>query len=320
MRFALDAMGGDLAPEVPVKGALLAHKELGVEIVLIGDKEKIIPILPKGILETGGIDIIHAPDVVRGEDPPKKALEKKGSSISVAFQAYKEGYVDGIVSAGNTGAVIMSAVVEMGRLKGISRPALAGIFSMEEPLVLIDVGATTDARARHLYEFGLMAEGFLKTSLGIKEPRIGLLNIGEEKGKGNKVTKEADAYFSKSRFHYVGHVEGWDLFKKKVHAAVCDGFVGNILLKALEGLGEMLGEILEEAMDRQNGEVRPFMDKKRLWSYEEYGGAPLLGVPGIVILCHGRSSPKAIFNAIKMAKIYKEKDLVKGLLKSLESD
>jgi glycerol-3-phosphate acyltransferase PlsX len=244
-----------------------------------------------------------------GESPMDAIRKKKDSSILVAFQQLNEKHVDAVVSAGNSGATLAAALKTIGRIKGISRPGIAGIFpTLKKPLVMMDVGANVDCRANHLYQFAIMASAFSKLLFNIEKPRVGLLSIGEEGGKGNALVKNTHELLLASRMNYIGNVEGRDAFQGNVDVIVCDGFVGNVCLKLSEGLADAMVAMLREEFSKNlKSKVGYLLTKKayanfkKRTDYAEYGGAPLLGFNGSAIICHGRSNSRAIMNAIKVA-------------------
>ncbi|NVM24579.1 MAG: phosphate acyltransferase PlsX [Desulfobacterales bacterium] len=310
MNIALDAMGGDNAPEVIVRGALWAHSELGVNITLVGDENLIQRELSKGGGIGKGIQIHHCSQMVTMDESPLKVLrQKKDSSIMVAFDLVKGGQAEAVVSAGNSGATVGAAVLTLGRIKGVERPALAGIFpGARGKVVLIDVGANVDTRPKQLFEFGIMGDTFARSLLNMDNPKVGLLNIGQEGSKGNEQVRIAHDLFGKGPFNFVGNVEGRDIFSGDVQVIVSDGFVGNVAVKLTEGMAEAIGIMFEREISRSFFSKlgfwlsrKAFENLKRNLDYEEYGGALLMGIKGVGIICHGSSSPKAIKNAIRTA-------------------
>lgn len=309
MQIALDAMGGDRGPQELISGALLAVERNDLRITLVGDE----PVLQhhlqsastsKTLLER--LDIVHAQTVVDMDENPVDAIrKKKDSSIMVAFDLVKSGKATAAVSAGNSGATLAAGVRKLGRMKHVARPGLASVFpTLKGPVVIMDIGANVECRPVHLYQFGVMATAF-SNLYNVDKPRVGLLTIGEESGKGNTLIKEAYNLLDKSSLNFIGNVEGRDVFQGDVDVVVCDGFVGNIVLKISEGLAEatmrmLRDEILKSALAKLGYFLaRPAFNKfKRRVDYAEYGGAPLLGIKGIGIVCHGKSSSLAIKNAI----------------------
>lgn len=311
-RIAVDAMGGDYGPEVVVPAAVETARE-GVKIALVGNEEQLRAELEKFNAADLDITIVPATQVVEMEDKPADALRrKKDSSIQVACRYVKDGHADGVVSAGNSGASVACGMFVLGRIKGVQRPALASVMPTEkDPVVLIDVGANVDSKPQHLAQFGLMADVFARRVLQKEHPSVGLLSIGEEEGKGNAMVKESFELLKKSQLNFIGNVEGRDIFTGDVDVVVCDGFVGNVALKLSEGLATSMGRILKQELKAsflsKLGALlsfRAFRRFKDVTDYAEYGGAPLLGLKGIVVVCHGKSNPKAIANAIRLAATF----------------
>jgi len=314
MKVAVDAMGGDHAPAAVVQGSARAASELGIDIVLVGHKKAI-----QGTLDaqssTDHISICHCEEVVHMDESPLKAVRQKNdSSIKVAFDLVKSGEVDAVVSAGNSGATLAAGILTLGRVEGVERPAIASILPGERGhVILIDVGANVDCRPSHLFRFGIMAEAFATSCLGMEHPKIGLLSIGEEGSKGNEQVRLARELFKQSSLNFVGNVEGRDIFSGDVEIIVCDGFVGNVALKLSEGMAQAMTTLLEmELMTSPLSRTGLLICRKSLArfkkrvDYQEYGGAPLLGINGVGIVCHGGSSARAIQNAIKLAGRYVE--------------
>lgn len=310
LHIALDAMGGDRGPEEMVSGAVMAAHGSDLEISLIGDQARLGAILATHGGPSSRIHLVHASQVVGMDESPFDAIRrKKDSSIMKAFVLHKEGKVDAVVSAGNSGATLAAALKLLGRLEHVSRPGIAGIFpTLKGPVVMMDVGANVDCRPEHLFQFGVMATAFSQVLFGLDRPRVGLLSIGEEGGKGNALVKKSHELFQQSSLNYIGNVEGRDTFQGDVDVMVCDGFVGNVCLKLSEGLAEavmgMLGEEISKSFKAKLGYLLArdaFVSFKKRVDYAEYGGAPLLGIRGNAIICHGRSSAVAIKNAILVA-------------------
>ncbi|MDT8334547.1 MAG: phosphate acyltransferase PlsX [Desulfurivibrionaceae bacterium] len=311
MRIALDCMGGDRGPEDLVAGAVQAVSETDLNVILFGDQKKLAASL-KGhpVRAMGRIEIVPTTEVVGMDESPIEAIRRKrDSSIVVAFERLKSGEVDAVVSAGNSGATMAAAVRSLGRLDKIARPGIASIFpTLKKPVVMMDVGANVDCRPKHLFQFGLMAAAFSEGIIGNDRPRVGVLSIGEEQGKGNALVRKTDQLFRDSTLNYVGNIEASTTFKGDVDVIVCDGFVGNVSLKISEGLAEAMTVMLRTEINNSlpaklgyllsRGAFARF--KKRI-DYAEYGGAPLLGLKGTGIVCHGRSSAVAIKNAIFVA-------------------
>ena len=329
MRVVLDAMGGDNAPQVPVRGAVQAAKELGVEVILTGKKELIEDELSKYSYSGNLIKVVDAPESISMDEQPSKALKKKNSSVHVGMSLIKNKEADAFVSAGNTGAVMAISVFSLGRLKGVERPAISTVLpNLKGHTFLLDVGANVDCKPHHLLQFAVMGEAYAKYVLGDENPRIGLLNIGEEETKGNELTKEAYKLLKKASekgLNFVGNAEGRDIYSGDFDVIVCDGFVGNVALKLSESLAKILAKILKEEIENHfisrlgaitlKPAIKSF--KKRI-DYAEWGGAPLLGVKAPVIISHGSSNAKAIKNAIKVACQFAESNLNSYIEKNIE--
>lgn len=318
MRIVVDAMGGDNAPEAVVKGCILARDEYNVSIILSGREQEIKKILDKNTTNNKNIDILNAEEIITNEDKPVLALRrKKDSSLVKALYAVKNNDADAIVSAGSTGALLSGGLLVIGRIEGIERPALAplipsmkGGFSM-----LIDSGANVDCKSSFLYDFAIMADIYMQRVMNISSPRIALANIGTEKGKGNKLTIEAYELLENSTLpiNFCGNIEAREVLQGKADIIVCDGFVGNMILKTLEGtVKEIMSGLKEELtssfVSKMGGLlIKPSLRNfKNKFDYSEHGGAPLLGVKAPVIKAHGSSDDVAIKNAIRQAKIFCE--------------
>ncbi|HXX71397.1 MAG TPA: phosphate acyltransferase PlsX [Candidatus Acidoferrum sp.] len=308
---ALDAMGGDHAPRVEVEGAILAARELGVRVLLVGIEAGVREELNRHRHRALPIEIVHAPEIIAMSDSPSQAFRrKKDSSVHVAARLVRDGQADALVSAGNTGAVMTVARFVIGTLPSVDRPALAAAFpNMKEKVsVILDVGANVDSKPEHIEQFAVMGEIYFRAIWGVRRPRVALLSIGEEEAKGNELTREAANRLKHSSLNFVGNVEGRDVFRGNVDVVVCDGFIGNIALKLSEGLVEHIGAMLKKAikssLTSQIGYAlskRAFNEFRKRTDYSETGGAPLLGVRGITVIGHGRSNPNAIKNAIRVA-------------------
>jgi phosphate acyltransferase len=308
-RIALDAMGGDHAPGEIVQGALLAVEEYpDVEINLVGREEVLREHLGSGI--PSRITITDAREVVDMTDNALAPLRRKrNSSIRVCANLVAEGKANAMVSAGHTGAAMTSAYKVLGTIEGVSRPALAAVLpNASGYTVLLDVGANVDAKPAYLREFAVMGHFYAQMIFGIDAPRVGLMSIGEEEGKGNELTKETFRVLKETGLNFMGNAEGRDVFNGNMDVIVCDGFIGNVVLKASESLAEMMGKLIREELTRSTTRKvgallakGAFADIKKRTDYSEYGGAPLLGVNGGCIISHGRSSAKAIKNAIRVA-------------------
>lgn len=308
-RIALDAMGGDYAPDEIVKGALVAAREYPIHILLVGKQEILHEKL--GADAPANIEIVDAREVVEMEDGALTPIRKKrNSSIRVCANLVKEGRADAMVSAGHTGASMSSAYMVLGTIEGVSRPALAAIVpNVKGHTVLLDVGANVDTKPQQLREFAVMGHFYAQMIFGKPEPRVGVLSIGEEEGKGNELTRETFRVLKETGLNFIGNAEGRDIYNGNADVVVCDGFVGNAVLKASESLAEMVTRTLKQELSknlkRKAGALlakSAFVSLKKRMDYSEYGGAPLLGVRGGCIVCHGRSNAKAIKNAIRVAR------------------
>src|SRR5574338_942661 len=311
MKIAVDAMGGDHGPAPVIEGAMQAGQELGVGVILVGKEDELAAACRKLHCTDQRITIHHAPQVVEmHESPAAWARKKRDSSIGVATELVKSGQADAVVSPGNTGASMVAAFFVLGLTKGVERPAIATMLpTLTGTAVMLDVGANVDCTAEHLEQFALMGHEYAQHLYGKPNPRVGLLSIGEEDTKGNEVTKEAFKLLKASPLNFVGNIEGRDVYSGIADIVVCDGFIGNVALKISEGVAEMIKKLLlKEISGHFLGRLAyplisgPLMNLKRKIDYAEVGGAPLLGVNGITMICHGRSSAKAIKNAIKRAK------------------
>ena len=309
--IAVDAMGGDDAPAAEVEGALQAVREYGVHVLLVGREDDLARELRKYGPVPDAVEIVHAAETVTMNDNPARALRsKRGSSIHVAAEQVRRGRARGLISAGNTGAVMATALTVMGRIPGVYRPAVAQAFPTSKGswTLLLDVGANVNCSADMLVQFAVMGDIYSRVLFGCETPRVGILSIGEEEHKGNGLTGEAGPLLKRQPLHFIGNVEGHDLYSGKADVIVCDGFTGNVALKVSEGLvaaiKAMLRESLEATVVRQIGyglAKGAFDDFRKRMDYTEYGGAPMLGVKGGVIICHGRSNANAIKNAIRVA-------------------
>jgi glycerol-3-phosphate acyltransferase PlsX len=320
MRVAIDAMGGDFAPARTVEGALAAARLHGIGIDLVGPREAIAAELAQHAdADALDIRVVDASDVIRMEESPTKALRRKpDASIRVAAQLVASREAAALVSVGHTGATVVAAHAAFGMLPGVDRPALAPtVPTRNGSAVIIDAGATVECKPGYLLQFGVMGAVYARTWLGVERPRVGLLSIGEEETKGNELTRDAHRLLRASPLNFMGNIEARDIFSGQADVIVCDGFTGNVALKLSEGLVEMvedlLGEELQSTFSAQVGYLlsrRAFRRFRRRVDYSEYGGAPLLGVAGLCIVGHGRSSVKAIRNAVAMAARFAESDLL----------
>jgi glycerol-3-phosphate acyltransferase PlsX len=310
MRIALDAMGGDDAPCQNIAGLRLALADFAeVErFLVVGDEVRIA----RDLGELAGhprVEIVHADEVIEMNEAATAVRRKRKSSIAVCARLIKEGRADAIVSAGHTGASVASTVLTNRMLPGIDRPGIASVFpSPNGFFVLLDIGANVDCKPKNLAHYAILGEAYSRLVLGVERPRVGMLSIGGEDGKGNELTKNSSKLLARMPVNFIGNVEGRDLFEGTVDVVVCDGFVGNVVLKCCEGMAKAISGILKENLRktpiRRAGALlskRAFGELKELIDHEEYGGAPLLGINGICIIAHGSSSPRAIRNAIRVA-------------------
>lgn len=329
VRVCLDAMGGDYAPGRIVAGALEARREYGdrVTVYLVGDRDAIAAAGEGLGVSLDGLEVVHAAESVgMGEKAARAVRQKRNSSLAVAAKMMQNGEADALVSAGNTGAVVSTALIGLGRIPGVLRPAIATVIPNKSGrCVVIDVGATADCKPEYLSQFAVMGSIYAETTLGVPDPRVGLLNIGEEPGKGNELSRAASLELANAPVRFVGNVEGRDIMRGTVDVVVCDGFVGNVVLKFAESLVETLAHMVRDEIKHDllgklgAGLARPAI--RRVFSkldYAEYGGAPLLGVRGGCIICHGSSSVRAIKNAIRVAAEFVEFDLIGKIVDRLE--
>ncbi len=330
MLIALDAMGGDSAPEDPVRGAVEAVRDDGTEVLLVGQRERIEAVLDRDQVPAdvrARLAIEHADEVVGMHEPAITPIRKKRrSSIRIGTQMVREGRAGAFVSAGNTGAVMIAAKMVIGTSPGVDRPALGAVLpNVTGRTLVVDVGANVDAKPEQLRQFAVMGHFYAHEVFGIEEPRLGLLSIGEEEGKGNDSTRETFELIEASGLNFIGNAEGGDIFRGTCDVMVCDGFVGNVLLKSAETMAELMTGMLKEELDRYPvakvgmllamPAVKAF--RKRL-DYSEYGGAPLLGLEGGCFIAHGRSNANAIKNAIRRAVEFCEHDTARKISDQLE--
>jgi glycerol-3-phosphate acyltransferase PlsX len=326
MRIIVDAMGGDHAPEVVVQGAIAAVKEFDVDVVLVGDETKVRALLAHHGYQGSRISTHHAPDVIGMSEPAAASIRKKRqSSIVVGVNLVKEGKGDAFFSAGNTGACVCAGTLGLGLIPGVERPGIAIVFpTLKGNSLVIDVGANIDAKPQHLLHYGLMAAAYCREILNKNNPTVGILNIGEEEGKGTEFIKDARDLLQKSALNFIGNVEGKEFFSGKADVILCDGFVGNIALKVSESAAEAMNTFLKRHL------LSSWLSKfgllflipslkrfKKELDYSEFGGAPLLGVNGVVIIGHGRSNAKAIKNAIRVARQEVEHNLKQKLVEAV---
>jgi glycerol-3-phosphate acyltransferase PlsX len=308
-KIAIDAMGGDHAPEAVIEGALLAVKDLGVELVLVGRPDAIERELAKAHTAPN-LKIVGSSQEVTMHESPSAALRKKDSSMAVAFELMRRGEVDAVVSAGNSGAMMAIGMFVLGTLARVARPAILVVVpSMGKGTVIVDAGANVDCKPRHLVQFALMGSIYSDRILGVSQPRVGVLSNGEEVGKGNELTRATSEQLAATAVNYTGYVEGGDIFNGKVDVVVCDGFTGNIALKTMEGVASFAGGVLKGAFQKSvSSRLGYVLSRKSLaeayrrLDYAEYGGAPLIGLDGVAIVAHGGSNAVAIKNAIRAAR------------------
>jgi len=319
MRIAIDAMGGDKAPEEIISGVLSAIELLDEddELILVGPREQIERHLSSLKSRKGAVSVVDAPEVIGMDEPAVESIRKKRkSSIAVIAKMAKKGEVDAVISAGNTGACVAAFQMRMRKLAGVNRPGVAVVFpTFEGPVTICDVGANIACKPINLYQYAVMAGIYSRFVLGVESPRVGLMSIGQEDAKGNEIVKRArELMKSDAEMNFIGNIEGRDIFKGVCDVAVCDGFVGNVILKLTEGVvdglfkaikHELMAEKLRLAM-----EFKPVITRiYRKYDYNEYGGAPLLGVNGTAMMCHGASESRTIKNAILTSKKYHTKKI-----------
>ncbi len=327
MKIALDAMGGDLAPEVTVAGAIRAARELPVEIVLIGDQALVEQQLKRYPKRPSNLSVLHAPEVIGMDDPPVASVRvKRGSSINVGIAHLCDGQVDAFVSAGNTGAVASAATLLLKLLPGAERPGIASLLpGLRGETLLIDVGANIGPKPSHLLQYALMGEAYVRFVLGKPRPTVGVLNVGEEDTKGTDFIRQTHHLIESSGVNFVGNVEGRDIFMGDYDVIVCDGFVGNVALKTAEGLAYAINQVLKRSLNRSPLtrlgawlSRSAFLALRKEIDYAEHGGAPLLGVSGVCIIAHGASSAKAIKNAIRVGYESARHDVTRHLVEALQ--
>ena len=330
MKIVVDAMGGDHAPEAVVEGAVMAAREYNTEIILTGLSDTVQAILDRFDPDHNlPIEVVHADEVVEMHDLPGKVLRsKRKSSMKIGLDKLKDGTALAFVSAGNTGAVLAYSTVILRPLKGVDRPAIAiQLPTLKGNAILLDAGANVDCKVTQLFQFGIMGHVFAEYILGKENPRVGLLSIGEEDGKGNEIVKEVFQMLKASHINFIGNIEGKEVYRGNADVIVCDGFTGNIALKISESLAAMIGTNLKRMFQSNWASklsyllLKPQLDEfKKKVDYSETGGAPLLGVNGVVIIAHGSSSPKAIKNAIHRACELCEKNINEHIREDIESN
>lgn len=329
MKIAVDAMGGDHGPAVVVEGAVAAVRETGASIILVGDQSAIDREVSR--LDAGRLDleVRHASQVVGMAETPSLALRRKrDSSLRVAAELVRDGKAAAFISAGNTGAAMAIAMFVIGVLRGIDRPAIATVLpNLRRYTVLLDVGANVAPKPWHLFQYAVMGHVYARDILGVDRPRIGLLSVGEEEGKGNDLTREAYEHLKESQLNFVGNCEGRDIYNGNCDVVVTDGFTGNVALKISESLAEMLGAMIREELARDLRSklgaalaMPAFARFRRRVDYTEMGGAPLLGIDGAAVICHGASPVKAIKNAVRVAGEWATAGLNEHIRAALEAE
>lgn len=329
MKIAVDAMGGDHGPTVVVEGAVVAQREFGVSVILVGDQAAI----ERGLARLGArgmaIEIRHASQVVGMAESPSQALRRKrDSSLRVAAELVRDGHASAFVSAGNTGAAMAIAMFTIGVLRGVDRPAIAAVLpNLKRYMVLLDVGANVNPKPWHLFQFAVMGHVYARDMLGIERPRVGLLSVGEEEGKGNDLTREAYEELRESSLNFIGNVEGRDIYNGNCDVVVTDGFTGNVALKISESLADMLGAMVREELARDLRSrmgaalaLPAFRRVRKRVDYTELGGAPLLGIDGAAVISHGSSPPKAIKNAVRVAAEWAKSGLNEHIKVALDAE
>lgn len=327
MRIAVDAMGGDNAPEAIVKGAVAAAQEgRDIEIILVGNSQRIRDICPM----PANVEIVEAPEVIENEDKPLMAIRRKrNSSMVVALSMVKDGSSQAVVSAGNTGAFMAGASLIVGRIPGVSKPALAPVLPAQDGkgTVAVDIGSTMDPKPENLYQYALMGNLYAKTVFALEEPRIGLLNVGVEPEKGNELAKQTYSLLAQSKLNFIGNVEAREVLEGRCDVLICDGFVGNVLLKSIEGVARTLFSEMKQAVIKGGvkGKLGALLLKDTLKSlkdkmdYSQYGGSPLLGINGVCIKCHGSADATNVKNAIlNQAYLLTKNNTIASITKIME--
>jgi phosphate acyltransferase len=318
IRIAVDAMGGDHAPHETVKGAVQASLEYPVSLILVGDEAKLKKELAH-YRRQGEISVVHASEVIgTGESPVQAVKQKKNSSLNIAVSLVKEKKADAIVSAGNTGALMASSLFGLGRISGIERPAIAGFFpTQKRPVLLLDIGANSDCKPKQLQQFAEMGSQFAEHVLHVKDPKVGLLNIGEEKEKGNELVTASWPLLKAAPINFIGNVEPKEIFTGEIDVVVCDGFTGNLVLKLGESVSSFFFHLIKQELTKNPITylaafllLPAFAGIKKRTDYDEYGGAPMLGIDGVVFKAHGRAKAKAFKNAIRVTYEAVREDLV----------
>ncbi len=329
MRIAIDAMGGDHAPVETVRGAIASLKEMDASLLLIGDQEAIESELKKYDYDTSRVEVLHTTEVITGEDKPVKAIKrKKDSSMVVGLSLLRKKEIDGFLSAGNTGALLAGGLLKVGRIPGVDRPALASVYPTEKKIsLLVDAGANAECKPRNLKEFGIMGSIYATFAFDVPEPKVGLVNIGHEEGKGNSLVIDAYDLLKESDLNFIGNLEAREIPYGSADVIVCDGFTGNVILKLSEGLAKSFGSRIKNILTANpirliaGAIVKKGMDDfKKSMDYREYGGAPLLGVRGLVVKAHGSSDAKAISSAIRYAHICATSNVVDRIAEAIQEE
>ncbi len=325
-KIVVDAMGSDNSPRSEVDGAIAAAKAYGVHVILAGDESRLKPMLKERSADSLSVEIRHASQSIAMDEKPAAVLrKKKDSSIHVAAALVRDGLASGLVSAGNTGAVMAVSKMLVGVVPGVDRPALATVVpTLKGRAVLLDVGANVTCKPHHLVQFALMGHLFSRQIVGVASPRVGLMSVGEEESKGTDLTKGVHKSLKELQLNFIGNVEGRDIYNGRADVIVCDGFTGNVALKTSEGLVEAMLQLMKEELSRNLQaklgallSMDSFRRLKKRLDYSEYGGAPLIGLRGVCIICHGRSGGNAIKNAIRVAKEFAENKVNERLQEEL---
>jgi len=328
MKIALDAMGGDNAPETTVAGAIRAAREMPIDVVLVGEQVVVEQYLKRYPKRPANLSIVHASEVIEMDESPVASVrKKKDSSINIGMELLRDRKVDAFVSAGNTGAVVSASMLTLGLLPGVERPGIAILLpGLQGATLLIDVGANIDPKPSHLLQYALMGEAYVRFVMGKTRPTVGLLNVGEEETKGTEFIRETYNLLEHAGMNFVGNVEGRDIFSGEYNVIICDGFVGNVALKTAESLAYAISQILKRSLTR-SAITRfgawlsrsAFQDLRQEIDYAEHGGAPLLGVNGVSVIAHGSSSTKAIKNAIRVGYESARHDVNRHFIEAIES-
>ena len=328
MRIIIDAMGGDNAPQAPVEAGCKASNELDVDIVFVGKEEILVKELNKYSYNKERVSIVNAEDVITNHEEPAKAVRsKKNSSIVVAANMLKNNEGDALLSMGNTGALLASGLLIVGRIKGVLRPALATLLpSAKGPKMLIDAGANTNCKSENLVQFAIMGSIYMKNVMSIASPTVGLMSNGEEEGKGDELTKETFPHLKNAPINFIGNIEGRDVMEGTADVVTCDGFVGNVILKTVEGMGSVVGNMVKDMFTKNISSkigalfvMKSINAFKQSMDYREYGGAPLLGTKKPIIKGHGSSDAKAVYSAIKQAKKFVETNIIDEIIKNVSN-